>query len=75
MRFTILLSAILLPASLALSACDGPRTMTPAQHQALLNETPDRPHPPARVASQPPADSSSSPLRCWMDGPDTHCTR
>jgi hypothetical protein len=58
----------------ATAGCTGP--VSPERRAAAMSDIPlDRPHPPGILASAPPADSSFSPLRCWTDGPDTHCTR
>lgn len=34
-----------------------------------------RAHPPGVVAAFPPADTSFTPLRCVLAGPDTECSR
>jgi hypothetical protein len=58
----------------AAAGCTGP--VSPERRAAALSDVPlDRAHPPGRISSFPPADSSFSPLRCWMDGPNTFCSR
>lgn len=57
----------------AAGGCTGP--VSPERRAEALTDIPNRPHPPGRLASGPPADSSFSPLRCWNDGPNTYCNR
>jgi hypothetical protein len=57
----------------AAAGCTGPTS--PERRAAAMSDIPLTPHPPGRIASAPPADSSFSPLRCWNDGPETICSR
>jgi hypothetical protein len=73
MRPLIILSVL----ALSLTACTG----TPSQEQRRsaqddLNQS-GRPYngPPGIVSSAPPADSSSTPLRCHPEGPGEVCDR
>ena len=55
------------------AGCTGP--VSPERRAEALTDIPNRPHPPSRLASAPPADRSFSPLRCWNAGPNTYCNR
>jgi hypothetical protein len=57
----------------ATAGCTGP--VSPERRAVALSDIPLTPHPPARIASAPLADSSFSRLRCWNDGPETICSR
>ena len=70
MKFATL---IILAAALAqLPGCAAPTASSLAAH-AKASQPP--PHPRGWVLAGPPADSSFYPLRCWNDGPETHCVR